>query len=158
MVKIYEMPLYHVVTLWPNLGIYRYTIYSIGIIYILLKRFKYAYMYMNVLAGFRGIYDGVRLVSGLRREPVVSVKNPILIPTSHWERWSRPCRGRLRPSRCEFCAQNTRRTPSYISSPFPRKSWLVVSEVKRLLDVSQSSMQNSRSVPFGGGGEKCRSP
>ena len=29
------------------------------------------------------IYDGARRVSGLRREPVVSVKNPTLIPTSH---------------------------------------------------------------------------
>ena len=29
------------------------------------------------------IYDGVRRVSGLRREPVVTVKNPTLIPTSH---------------------------------------------------------------------------
>ena len=28
-------------------------------------------------------YDGVRRVLGLRREPVVSVKNPTLIPTSH---------------------------------------------------------------------------
>ena len=28
-------------------------------------------------------YDGVRRVSGLRREPLVSVKNPTLIPTSH---------------------------------------------------------------------------
>ena len=25
--------------------------------------------------------------------PVVSVKNPTLIPTSHWKRWFRPCRG-----------------------------------------------------------------
>ena len=46
----------------------------------------------------------VRRVSGLRREPVVSVENPILIPTSHWKRWSLPSRGRLRPSRCKFCA------------------------------------------------------
>ena len=51
------------------------------------------------------VYDGVRRVSGLRREPVVvSVINPTLIPTSHWKRWSRPCCDRLRPSRCEFCA------------------------------------------------------
>ena len=49
------------------------------------------------------IYDRVRRVSGLRWEPVVFVKNPTLIPASHWERWSRPCRGRLWPSRCEFC-------------------------------------------------------
>ena len=38
------------------------------------------------------IFDGLRRVSGLRREPVVSVKNPTLIPTSHWKRWSRLCR------------------------------------------------------------------
>ena len=54
-------------------------------------------------------YDGVRRVSGLRREPVVSVKNCTLIPTSHWKRWSRPCRDRLQPSRCEFCARNSQR-------------------------------------------------
>ena len=48
------------------------------------------------------LYDGVRRVSGLRREPVVSVENPTLIPTSHWKIWSWPCRGR--PSYCEFCA------------------------------------------------------
>ena len=41
---------------------------------------------------------------GLRRQLVVSVKNPTLILIPHWEKWSRPCRGRLRPSRCEFCA------------------------------------------------------
>ena len=29
------------------------------------------------------IYDGVRWVSGLRKEPKVSVENPTLIPTSH---------------------------------------------------------------------------
>ena len=49
-------------------------------------------------------YDGVHRVSGLRREPVVSVKNITLIPTSHWKRWSQPCHGRLRPSCCKFCA------------------------------------------------------
>ena len=49
------------------------------------------------------IYDGVRQVSGLRKEPVVSVENPTLIPTSHWKRGPRPSRRRLRPSRCEFC-------------------------------------------------------
>ena len=36
------------------------------------------------------IYNGVRRVSGLRKKPVVSVKNTTLIPTSIWERWSRP--------------------------------------------------------------------
>ena len=59
------------------------------------------------------IYDGVRRVSGLRRLPVVSVKNPTLIPTSHRKGWSRPCRGRLRPSRCDSVhrtlAQNSQR-------------------------------------------------
>ena len=34
-------------------------------------------------------YDGVSRVSGLRRKPVVSVKNPTLIPTYHWKIWSR---------------------------------------------------------------------
>ena len=33
-----------------------------------------------------GTYDRLRRVSGSRREPVVSVKNPTLIPTSHWDR------------------------------------------------------------------------
>ena len=58
--------------------------------------------------GWVCLYDGVRMVSGLRREPVVFVKNPALIPIPHWKRWSRPCRGRLQPFRCEFRAQNTR--------------------------------------------------
>ena len=56
-------------------------------------------------------YDGVRRrVSGLRREPVVSVNNPTLIPTSHWKRWFRPCRGRLVASSVRvFCALNSQR-------------------------------------------------
>ena len=33
-----------------------------------------------LLNQFLSVYDGVRRVSGLRREPVVSVKNPTLIP------------------------------------------------------------------------------
>ena len=46
--------------------------------------------------------DGLRRTPGLRREPVVSVKNPTLIPTSHWKWWSRPCRGTLQSSRYDF--------------------------------------------------------
>ena len=71
-------------------------------------------VYCNVrceLKEERGTFDGVRRVSGLRREPVVSVKNPTLISIPQWKRWSRPCRDRLRPSCCEFRAQNTRTCP-----------------------------------------------
>ena len=67
--------------------------------YTLLLRF-----WPEMIYNWSGVYDGVRRVLGLRREPVVSVRNLTLIPTSHWEIWSRPCHGRLRPACCEFCA------------------------------------------------------
>ena len=55
--------------------------------------------------------DGVRRVSGLRREPVVSVKNPTLIPTSHWKDDPNPVVADSDPlvasSMRVFCARNS---------------------------------------------------
>ena len=52
------------------------------------------------------VYDKKRVcrVSGLRREPVFSVKNHTLIPHPTEKRWYWPYRSIFRPSRCEFCA------------------------------------------------------
>ena len=76
-------------------------------------------------------YDGVRQVSGLRMEPVVSVENPTLIPTSHWKRGPRPSRGNSHPlfassvrvfsahiwSRILFLSLNAMITSSKTTSP-----------------------------------------
>ena len=51
-------------------------------------------------------YDGVRRVSGSRRDPVVSAEDPTAIITSNWKTG-------LRPSRCEFWA--TRRNGIFSS-------------------------------------------
>ena len=72
-------------------------------IYKSIKRIRIFLNFYNFLHPIH-MTEKVRRVSRLRREPVVSVKNPTLIPTSHWKRWSRSCRIRLRPSRCEFYA------------------------------------------------------
>ena len=68
----------------------------------------YLYVYYYVC-----VYNGVRRVSGLRREPVVSLKNPTLIPNSHWKDDPDPLVGDSDPlvasSVRVFCAQNSQR-------------------------------------------------
>ena len=56
-----------------------------------MKKKSYDFFLQNLLnqrgegarAGVWELHDGVRRVSGLRREPIVTMENPTLIPTSH---------------------------------------------------------------------------